>query len=307
MAQSPTKASKKPFTLTQAHHNILVELHKYQLLTNMQLLVVCGYSKTSLERMQRLTKQLVDNEYLLASAVPTQQARSPRYFTLARKSLNYLHEAGFDVREYFRPSKEQERGFLFLNHTLALNDVLISAAKLGDFDPDYSLHSFIHERVLKQSPYKVAITSSSAKEETITLIPDAFLDFRQKKQNGKEERIPVIYEQDMGTIEQKNFRKKIRAYIHLIKSGAYTDLFQIKAAPTIAFGTTKGDKRREQMRDWTRKEAATTNEPGWLTDLFFFTALPESIDPEQLWLDPCWYKPFDEVKDTPQAVSLLEE
>ena len=75
---------------------------------------------------------------------------------------------------------------------------------------------------------------------------------------------------------------------------------------TVAFATTKDHNRIKQMREWTRKELAVTNEPKWLADLFLFTALPEKMDgiePRQLFLDPMWYVPFDD--DHP--VSLLGE
>ena len=60
------------------------------------------------------------------------------------------------------------------------------------------------------------------------------------------------------------------------------------------------------MREWAAKEFETTNEPGWLANLFLFTALPENmgdIMPRQLFLDPVWYIPSDD--DNP--VSLLGE
>src|SRR5207248_11209716 len=116
------------------------------------LLRACGYSQNSLERVQRLTKQLVDNEYLLALPRPVVRGKAPLVYTLARKGLNYLKSAGFDVRDYFRPAKEQEKSYLFLQHTLSLNDVLIAAANVAHGTSDYALSSFIHERVLKRTP-----------------------------------------------------------------------------------------------------------------------------------------------------------
>ena len=75
---------------------------------------------------------------------------------------------------------------------------------------------------------------------------------------------------------------------------------------TVAFATTKDHNRVNKMREWARQEFALTKEPGWLSQLFLFTTLPEKIDeiePRQLFLDPNWYVPFDD--DHP--VSLLEE
>jgi hypothetical protein len=91
----------------------------------------------------------------------------------------------------------------------------------------------------------------------------------------------------------------------LSKSANIETLFNIENI-TIAFATTKDHNRIRQMREWTRRELAATNEPSWLSQLFLFTSLPENmteIEPRQLFLDAVWYMPSDD--DNP--VSLLGE
>ncbi len=110
--------TSKPFVVTASHDAVLQAVYRYQLLTSVQLVRACGYSHNSLERVQRLVKQLTDNEYVLSLARPVTRGKSPLVYTLARKGLNYLKGNGFDVREYFRPSKEQAKSYLFLLHTL---------------------------------------------------------------------------------------------------------------------------------------------------------------------------------------------
>ena len=105
--------------------------------------------------------------------------------------------------------------------------------------------------------------------------------------------------------DQKLFRKRIRAYIVFLKSRAFKTLFGIDNI-TVAFVTTKDHNRVKQMREWTQKEFALTNEPGWLANLFLFTTLPENIgdvEPRQLFLDPVWYGPSEDEN----LVSLLGE
>src|SRR5437868_6248965 len=129
-AAAQPQGIRKSFVVTAPHNGVLQAVYRYHLLTAVQLLRACGYSPTSLARVQRLTKQLVDNEYLLSLARPVVRGKAPLVYSLARKGLNYLKGAGFDVRAYFRPSKEQEKSYLFLLHTLAFNDVLIAASNL---------------------------------------------------------------------------------------------------------------------------------------------------------------------------------
>ncbi len=277
----------KPFVVTASHNAVLQAVYRYQLLTCLQLVKALGYSPNSLERVQRLVKQLTDNEYLLSLARPVVRGKAPLVYTLARKGLNYLKSAGFDVREYFRPSKEQEKSYLFLLHTLAINDVLIAAANLQKIEASYSLSSFTHERVLKTTPYKVRIWRADV-EESVTLIPDAYLLFGRKKKKGKDENIPILLELDRNTTEQKHFRRNLRARIEFIKEEGYKKL---------------GEKRREELRAWARKELADTSEQRWLSNLFLFCALPDELEPQQLFLAPCWFAPFADDK----PLSLLAE
>jgi len=299
-AKEKTALRKTADGISAASHALIEAIYRYQLVTCEQLVTACGYSKNSLRLVQKMLRHLVEQHYVLTLSRPTLKGKAPFVYTLARKGLQYLKKAGYDVSDYFRPSQEREleKNYLFLSHTLALNDVLISASRLAQFSPNHSLFEFTHERVLKRMPYKVEV-SRNDKTETITLIPDAFLEFRRTKATGKEVRIPVLLELDRGTTEQMRFRKKIRAYITLIKSGVYKEMFSVKTI-IVAFATTEGIKRVDKMRDWARKECAASSEPGWLTEWFVFTALPLVVEPTKLFLEKVWYIPFDD--KTPLAL-----
>lgn len=255
--------------------------------------LLLGYSENSKERVQKLVKQLTVNGYLLSDCVPTKKAKSPYYYFLARRGRQYCEALGFDIREYFRPSQEKDLRSPFINHTLSLNDVVISALRIQDHAPEYALSGFVHERVTKQAPYKVSVVLPDGTAQTITVIPDAVFDFRHTKDTGKERKTAVFYEHDMGTTEQKHFRRKIRAYLGFLKSGVSHDLLGVKQ-PVIAFGTPTGNYRKVQMCDWTRKELASTSEPKWLAGSFFFASLPVQLHPLEIWRKPLWYLPFED-------------
>jgi len=227
-------------------------------------------------------------------------------YALDRKGLNYLQAQGVDVREYFRPSQEEDsaRNFLFREHMLAIGDILIHALLFEKSDASYRIHTMLHERFFKNTPIKATYTRNN-REETKTIVPDAYLAFACTSPSGKEVQIPVLVELDRGTEDQKFFRRRIRAYIVFLKSRAFKTLFGIENI-TVAFATTRDHNRIRQMREWTRKELALTNEPSWLSQLFLFTSLPENmsdIKPRQLFLDPVWYLPSDDEN----PVSLLGE
>ena len=220
--------TKKPFVVTVPQEAVLQGVYTLQLATCEQVREFLGYSKNSKERVQKLVKQLTDNGYLIADCVPTKKAKSPYYYFLGRKGRQYCEALGLDIRSYFRPSSEKNFGSSFLNHTLSLNDVVISAHRLMHHAPEYTLSGFVHERVTKQAPYKASVVLPDGTAQTVTVIPDAVFDFRQTQDKGKERKSVVLYEHDMGTTEQKHFRRKIRAYLGFLKSGTYKDLWESK-------------------------------------------------------------------------------
>lgn len=294
---------KKPFVVTPVHDMLLHDLNILQRATAEQLTRL-NYKMGMLKTVQARLKDLTDAGYVLPLYHPS--IRLPYMYALDRKGLNHLAAQGVDVREYFRPSQEEDtaKNYLFREHMLAISDVLIHALLFVKSDPSYRIRTMQHERVFKNTPLKASYQRNN-REETKAIVPDAYIVFVSTSPSGKEETIPVLWELDRGTEDQKFFRHRIRAYIVFLKSRAFKTLFGIENI-TIAFATTKDHTRVKQMRDWAAKEFAATNEPSWLANLFLFTALPENmadIEPRQLFLDPVWYIPSDDAN----PVSLLGE
>ena len=298
--QSRTQERKKPsFVITPVYDVLLRDLNILQRATAEQLTRL-NYKMGMINTVKARLKDLADNRYVLPLSHPS--IRLPYMYALDRKGLNYLQAQGVDVREYFRPSQEEDtaRNFLFREHILAISDILIHALLFERAQPSYHIKSLLHERALKNTPIK-----ATYKEASKTLVPDAYLEFVYTGKSGKEETIPVVWELDRGTEDQKFFRKRIRAYIVFLHSREFEKVFGVGNI-TIAFATTKNHNRVKQMREWTEKELAQTNEPAWLSNLFLFTTLPETMDaiePRQLFLDPVWHVPGED--DNP--VSLLGE
>ncbi len=277
---------KKAFIVTPVHDLLLHDLHTLQRATAEQLTRL-NYKPGMLTTVKQRLKDLADNRYVLPLSHPS--IRLPFMYALDRKGLNHLAAQGVDVREYFRPSQEEDsaKNFLFREHMLAVSDILIHSLLFAKTEQSYRISSIVHERFFKNQPIKATYTRSG-REETKTIVPDAYLAFVFTRPDGKEVTIPVMWELDRGTEDQKFFRRRIRSYIVFLKSRAFKTLFNIENI-TIAFATTKDHNRIRQMREWTRKELAATNEPSWLSQLFLFTSLPENISeiaPRQLFLDP---------------------
>ena len=256
--------------VTPVHDLLLRDLHTLQRATAEQLTRL-NYKMGMLTTVKARLKDLSDNKYVLPLSHPS--IRLPYVYALDRKGLNYLHSLGVDVREYFRPSQEEDsaKNFLFREHMLAISDLLIQSLLFVKAEPSFRIATMLHERVFKNNPIKATFTRSG-KDETKTIVPDAYIEFVHTRESGKEETIPVLLELDRGTEDQKFFRRRLRAYIVFLKSRAFKTLFNIENI-TVAFATTKDHSRVRQMREWTRRELAATNEPSWLSQLFLFTCL----------------------------------
>jgi len=301
--EQKSRKKRKPFVVTPVHDMLLHDLNTLQRATADQLTRL-NYKMGMLNTVKARLKDLSDNRYVLPLSHPS--IRLPYMYALDRKGLNHLAKQGVDVREYFRPSQEEDsaKNFLFREHMLAISDLLIHSLLFERSEPSYRIGTMLHERYFKNHPIK-AEYARSERVESKSLVPDCYLEFAYTNPSGKEDIIPVLWELDRGTEDQKFFRRKLRAYIVFLKSRAFKTVFGIENI-TVAFATTKDHNRIKQMREWTQKELAVTNEPAWLGQLFLFTSLPENmtdIEPRQLFLDPVWYTPSGDIN----PVSLLDE
>ncbi len=240
-----TRKKQPAFVITPVHDLLLRDLHTLQRATAEQLTRL-NYKMGMLTTVKARLKDLSDNRYVLPLSHPS--IRLPYMYALDRKGLNHLAAQGVDVREYFRPSQEEDsaKNFLFREHMLAISDLLIQSLLFVKNEPSYRIETMLHERVFKNNPMKATYTRNS-REVTITIVPDAYLAFGYTRQNGKDATIPVLVELDRGTEDQKFFRKRIRAYSVFLKSRAFKTLFTIENI-TVAFATTKDHHRVRQMR-----------------------------------------------------------
>ena len=248
-----------------------------------------GMHKTVLKRL----KALVDNGYVQADCIPTRFFKSPFYYSLDTKGLRYLSSVGIDVPASDRASKEIVESYLHLRHALELNDVLIAALRLKYADPRYYLSRYIQERTLKRTPYRVTYNGGA-----ISLIPDGFLDFRQRRTAMPDLSLSLILEHDRGTEQQAHFKRRIQAYKSFLYEQSYKTLLQANAV-TVCFTTFVGMKRVTQMRAWTYQELQADPK---LLNMFVFAELPQPLEPKHLLFEQRWYTLTND-----QPIALLSD
>ncbi|HEY6540277.1 MAG TPA: replication-relaxation family protein [Ktedonobacteraceae bacterium] len=282
-----THQIEAPFVITPAYDILLrgsldmpVGLYHLHMATAEQLCRL-HYSMGSLKAVKAKLRRLIDHGYVEYDALPTKFTRSPYYYTVGKLGARYLQQAGLDISESFRSSKEVDKAYLFAKHTLELNDVIISAALLKRSSKSVWLEEFRHERELKHHPYKAKWQGGG-----FTLIPDSLLLFRVTVADGRQGRLPIVLEHDRGSEEQKYFRRRIRAYLHLLRNEGYKQLFGVNGI-TIAFTTSAGVERLKKMREWTAAELQETGETQY-KHLFYFTLVHNPIDPYLVWVNTTW-------------------
>lgn len=286
-------SSATPATPRPADDAILRVAFRYYYVSSRQ---VCRllYSPGSLTYVQAKLKHLAAVGLLQRLWLPRPAAHgsAPSVFTLARKGLNYLASAGMDIdRRRYRPSEQREHSYLFLSHTLAVNDVLISAELLGWAQPDYEIARLLHERDLKRRPVQILEPDG----DSIVVVPDGWLDIRVRGAY----QVCLALELDRGTEEQRVWRRKVRGLV-AYANGPYQEAFGTQSL-TVMVVATSGDRRLLQLIRWTEQELVAINEKAQ-GDLFVFTsASTEGSDMADLFFSPRWHQPFGE-----RPIALLD-
>lgn len=256
------------------------------------------YADGSFKAVREKLRILHEHKYVQLDAVPVKSVkatRSPYLYALDKLGFEYLEAAGMDVYKPFRSSKEIDKAYIFVKHTLELNDIIISAALLKRSHNNVWLESFRHERELKRTPYRATWQGGG-----YNLIPDSLLLFRVTVADGRQGRLPIVIEHDRGSEEQKYFRRRIRAYLHMLRNEGYRQLFGVNGI-TIAITTSTGVERLKQIREWTARELEETGETQY-KHLFYFTLVnpPQKpvdppIDPFQVWVNTTWLPLYNRV------------
>ncbi len=255
--------------LTTAEEKILTQFTTYPYLTGEQVTRLC-YSRGSARYVSAKLKSLTDEKFLCR--LERETINFPYVYCLGICGTRYLKALGYDIAA-FHPSEHTHHKPQFLNHTLAVNDFLIAASLLPSSTPAIAVVDIRHDLTLKRTSQPV--------------IPDGWIDFRIREHT----QVCIWLEMDMGTMDQKPFRKKVAALIEYAQS-AYAKVFGTPSL-TIAFATPKGHRRVQTIYTWIEQELSA-NHAAQSADVFRLLCIPEKhVCPEQVFLSPICMRPFD--------------
>jgi hypothetical protein len=192
MAQAAATAALfvvgKKRMLTSAHtlkgaDKILIALAEFHYLTARQLTQLF-YALSSMVYVQKQLKSLTDDS--LVVALPGRFVSMPYVYTLTGKGYAYTTALGMPQRKRVRLTEEREkaRNVFFIQHTLAVSDVLISARLLSHTHPAIVPTRMYTEQELKRKIYvalPVQTEEGLTQHRTVCIEPDASCEFTMQE------------------------------------------------------------------------------------------------------------------------------
>lgn len=264
---------------------LLESIGRFGVVTAEQLTRLHTPTPHGLRSIQRRLKRLVDVGLLLRlRAHPTPRYGSaPHVFALAQPGRGWVARLGIPVPAYFRPGEQRDEAanLLFVSHTLAVVDVLISAYEIARDVPAVSLGRLKTERELKHQPLRVA-PDPAVPERTVAVIPDAWFELRVAGRPP----VAIAVELDRGSEHQTPWRRKVAALISWA-TGPYKQAFQADNI-TIAVVAPTPDRVRD-LREWTSQQIRESGVHPGLAEIFLFASVdPAEVPAEEVFFLPLW-------------------
>jgi hypothetical protein len=224
--------------------------------------------------------------------LPGRSVAQPRVYTLTATGATYAAALGVATARRIRPAEERDkaRNVLYIQHTLAISDVLISAALLSATHPDIVLSRLYTERSLKR---KIEVTLPD--NRTIYIEPDASVEFAVTETWHT----PPQTWQDFVHIEvyrhlplMWRYKQKITGYVTAHDTGTHAALFHTQALSIAVFCAT--DYQAGTLKQWTEEALKELGRPDEGQRFFFRSIDVTSASPSELYLSPDWQQAFGE-------------
>jgi hypothetical protein len=271
--------------LGSAPGKILQSLGEFSYLTIDQIIAL-HYKEASRSYVRKEVNALLTAG--LAMALPRATVTQPRLFTLTGDGQRVVaHVSGVPTKRV-RRSDEQDKGHnsYFVQHTIAITDVLIRAKLLSQAIPGIALHRLYVERELKRKIYVAPLGQDTERQRPLCLEPDASLHFVTAG-NIEDFFHLEIYRTHL---REERFKRKIRGYVAYINSTLHQQLFQTPALAIVFFCAT--DPLAETLLRWTEEVLHDVGQE-YIGERFFFRHIAtDNASPIEMYLAPVWKQAF---------------
>jgi hypothetical protein len=282
-------------TLTGSE-KILLALAEFEYLTAHQLTRLF-YAPSSLSFVRKQLKALVAAS--LVVALPRRFMTLPRIYTLTGKGYTATALLGRQHAQRARPSEERQKAqnLFFIQHTLAVSEVLINARLLAHTHPAIVLNRMVTGRALKRKIY-VDLPKENRK---ICIEPDASVDFTINETWHKQTWQDFFHLEVYRHLPpEPRFKQKVHGYVSYATTGQHEALFHTPALSIAVFSAT--EQQAATLKRWT--EEALQEMPHEGQRFFFCSIDPAIAQPTEMYLAPVWQQAFTH---TPTPLLLLEE
>ena len=296
---------------TSAHRmppleKILLALAEFDYLTASQVTRLL-YAPSSLTHVREMLKSLVDDSLVLA--LSSRLATHPRVYTLTGKGRTYAAFLGMQNTKRIRTSEELDKAhnLFFMQHTLAVTDVLIAARLLSQTVPEIQLTRLFSERALKRKIYVTLpepALQGKGKTRHICIEPDASVDFAieetwHQQLQVWQDFVHIEVYRNLPPLEWR-FKQKVQGYVSYAQTGLHEELFQTTALSIAVFAATA--QQKAVLKRWTEEALRETPHEG---QRFFFTSIDTATaTPAEMFLTPVWEQAFS---STPRPLLVIEE
>ena len=266
---------------------LLAFLALFGYLTAEQLRKVSGYQPKSLGFVRQKLNSLVADGFVMT--LPGRFVTQPRIYTLTAKGYTAASALGIQMAKRVRPSEERDkaRNRFFIEHTLAVSDVLIAAWQLSHTHPGIVLSRMLTERELQRKIY-VAIP------ERVCIEPDASCEFTITTTVDNTQ----VRWQDFFHIEvyrnlppaDWRFKQKVMGYVTAVATGQHEALFQTPALSIAVIAQT--EPMAATLKQWAEQALTDMHLPEEGERFFFSDIAVSDESPTDVFLSPVWEQAF---------------
>ena len=253
---------------------ILLSLAEFDYLTASQITKLL-YAPSSHAYVRKQLNFLAGTGFVLT--LTGRSMTMPRVYTLTETGYTYTAALGMPKSKRVRPIEEQEKAhnLYFIEHTIAVTDVLIAAQLLSQTVPGIRLTRMYTERELKRKIYVEV-------PERVCLEPDASVQFTVAETWEDFYHIEVY----RTHLSERRFKHKIRSYVAYITSTTHETLFHTPVLAIAAFSAPA--QLAETLQSWTEQVLHACQQEALGEQFFFGSVDPATASPTELFLSPVW-------------------
>jgi hypothetical protein len=254
--------------LTRRDRQVIHAVYKHRFLRRNQIQALFFPSRNTANR--RL-QGLFQHGFLKRLLPPVQlgEGREQAIYALDERGADLIAAEKGVAREDVRwRKKDNKASFLFLDHSLHINDFRIAIA-LAANARGYRIARWLDEREIKS--LRERVPAPGKQRRCLPVTPDAFFEV-----DLGDRRAGFFLEMDMGTMTNKRFKDKVRAYIIYKTQGYYQKKFGIASLRVLT--VTTSHRRLRNLKRATERVSGQS--------LFWFTtfkALSGERITHQVW------------------------